>query len=41
METESVAASTIIDASPGVVFAALADPSTRADIDGTGWECFS
>ena len=37
METESVAASTTIDAAPEAVFAVLADPSTHTAIDGTGW----
>jgi uncharacterized protein YndB with AHSA1/START domain len=37
METERVAVSTTIEASPEAVFAVLADPSTHADIDGTGW----
>ena len=37
METERVAASTTIEASPEAVFAVLADPSAHADIDGTGW----
>jgi hypothetical protein len=37
METESVAASTTIQADPEAVFAVLADPSTHAAIDGTGW----
>lgn len=37
MESERVSASTTIDASPGAVFAVLADPSAHADIDGTGW----
>jgi uncharacterized protein YndB with AHSA1/START domain len=37
METESITASTTIDAAPEVVFAVLADPATHADIDGTGW----
>ncbi len=35
--TERVAASTTIDATPEAVFPVLADPSTHADIDGTGW----
>jgi hypothetical protein len=34
---ESVTASTTISAAPDVVFAVLADPSSHADIDGTGW----
>jgi hypothetical protein len=37
METERVTASTTIEAAPQAVFAVLADPSTHADIDGTGW----
>ena len=37
METERVTASTTIEASPAAVFAVLADPSTHADVDGTGW----
>jgi hypothetical protein len=37
METESVTASTTIEAAPAAVFAVLADPSAHADIDGTGW----
>ena len=37
MGTESVTASTTIEAAPEVVFAVLADPSAHADIDGTGW----
>jgi uncharacterized protein YndB with AHSA1/START domain len=37
METDRVTASTTIDAPPEAVFAALVDPSTHADIDGTGW----
>ena len=37
METERVTASTTIEAAPAAVFAVLADPSTHADIDGTGW----
>jgi len=37
MEAEQMAVSTTIDATPEVVFALLADPSTHADIDGTGW----
>jgi hypothetical protein len=37
MEPERVAASTTIEAAPEAVFAVLADPSTHADIDGTGW----
>ena len=30
-------ATTTIEAAPGAVFAALADPAAHADIDGTGW----
>jgi hypothetical protein len=37
MATERVTASTTIDAPPESVFAMLADPSTHAAIDGTGW----
>ena len=37
MEAERVTASTTIEAVPEAVFAVLADPSTHADIDGTGW----
>ena len=37
MDTDRRAASTTIAAAPAVVFAALADPSTHASIDGTGW----
>ena len=37
MEPELVTASTTIEASPAAVFAVLADPSSHADIDGTGW----
>ena len=37
METERVTASTTIEAEPEAVFAVLADPSSHADIDGTGW----
>ena len=37
MDPERVTASTTIDAAPEAVFAVLADPSTHADIDGTGW----
>jgi hypothetical protein len=37
MENERVKASKTIDADPEAVFAVLADPSTHADIDGTGW----
>jgi hypothetical protein len=37
MESERVQASTTIEASAEAVFAVLADPSTHAAIDGTGW----
>ena len=37
MATDQVTASTTIDAAPDAVFAVLADPSTHAAIDGTGW----
>ena len=37
VEAERVAASTTIEAAPEAVFAVLADPSTHAAIDGTGW----
>ena len=37
MEHESVSSTTTIGAAPESVFAVLADPSTHADIDGTGW----
>ncbi len=37
METERVTASTMIEAAREAVFAMLADPSSHADIDGTGW----
>jgi hypothetical protein len=37
MDTERMTVSTTIDASPEEVFAVLADPSSHADIDGTGW----
>ncbi len=36
-KTESVTASSTIEAAPEAVFAVLADPSAHADIDGTGW----
>jgi hypothetical protein len=35
--TESVSASIVIKASPGVVFEVLIDPAKHAAIDGTGW----
>jgi hypothetical protein len=37
MTDETMTASTTIDASAGVVFDVLADPSTHQAIDGTGW----
>src|SRR3954463_13390635 len=37
MEAERVTATTKINAAPEAVFAVLADPSTHAAIDGTGW----
>ena len=37
MQAERVTTSTTIEAAPEAVFAVLADPSTHADIDGTGW----
>lgn len=37
METDRVATSTTIEADREAVFAVLADPSSHADIDGTGW----
>ena len=37
MEAEHVTASTTIDAPPAAVFAVLADPTSHAAIDGTGW----
>ena len=37
MDNDRVHASTTIEATPEAVFAVLADPSTHADIDGTGW----
>ena len=37
MENDRVVASTTIGASPEAVFAVLADPSSHAAIDGTGW----
>lgn len=37
MGTERVSATTTIDAHPHAVFAVLADPSSHASIDGTGW----
>lgn len=37
MATERMTASTTIEATPEAIFAALADPSAHAGIDGTGW----
>ena len=37
MEPERVTATTTIEADPEAVFAVLADPSTHAAVDGTGW----
>lgn len=37
MTTESMSATTTVDASAETVFAALADPRTHAAVDGTGW----
>lgn len=37
METESLIATTTIEAAPEAVFGVLADPTTHAAIDGTGW----
>jgi hypothetical protein len=37
MASETVSATTIIDAPAEAVFAVLADPSSHAAIDGTGW----
>lgn len=37
MGTESLAATTTIEAAPEAVFAVLADPSAHVEIDGTGW----
>ena len=37
MENDRVAASRTIEAPPEAVFAVLADPSSHADVDGTGW----
>jgi hypothetical protein len=36
-DAKRIAVSTTIEASPEAIFAVLADPSTHADIDGTGW----
>ncbi|TGD89020.1 polyketide cyclase [Mycolicibacterium sp. CH28] len=35
--SEKLIVSTTVDAPPAAVFRVLADPSTHADIDGTGW----
>ncbi len=35
--TENLIATTTVDAPAATVFTLLADPSTHADIDGTGW----
>ena len=37
MEPERLTVSTTIEAVPEAVFAVLADPSSHADVDGTGW----
>lgn len=37
MADEQLTVSTTIDAPPEAVFAVLADPSTHAAVDGTGW----
>ena len=37
MATDQTTASTTIEAAPEAVFAVLADPSSHAAIDGTGW----
>jgi hypothetical protein len=37
MADERLSATTIINASAGVIFAVLADPAKHAAIDGTGW----
>ena len=37
MEGDRVTASTTIEAPPEAVFAVLADPTSHADVDGTGW----
>ena len=37
MTEETMRATTAINAPSDVVFGVLADPSTHADIDGTGW----
>jgi hypothetical protein len=41
MDAERATATTTIDAAPEAVFAVLADPTTHAAIDGTGWVCES
>ena len=41
MTEETVSATTTISTSAETVFAALADPSRHAAIDGTGWVCDS
>ena len=35
--TESLIATTVVDATPAAVFAVLADPTEHIAIDGTGW----
>ena len=40
-KTESITASSRIEATPEAVFTVLADPSAHAAIDGTGWVCES
>ena len=39
MADESVNATATLNASPEAIFAVLADPTTHAAIDGTGWVC--
>ena len=41
MDSESMSATTTIDAPAEAIFAVLADPSRHASIDGTGWVCES
>jgi len=41
MADERLSATTIINASPEVIFVVLADPAKHAAIDGTGWVCES
>jgi uncharacterized protein YndB with AHSA1/START domain len=41
MTDETVSATAIIDAPAEAIFAVLADPTTHAAIDGTGWVCES